>query len=97
MDKFYGLETRKHWIFCYVYIFFQVFISFSLAFPTAVYLAGPLLVQLLHGIPYSFGLAKAISVWKLSKFIFFISLWVSAILWLQKFIPWYLKKRCENR
>lgn len=61
-------------------------IGFSILMPLVVYVLGPTIVYLLHGIPMEVSYARSISGVKLFIFCITISIWVSFILWLGEFI-----------
>jgi len=73
----------------YLFTFLQFLVAFTITIPLLLYVVGPILNFLLHGTPIATSQAKALSFEKMCYFILFASAWTSAILWLQKFIPWY--------
>lgn len=69
------------------------FIGLSIFVPTMIWVIKPLLNFVLHGKPMVATQTNDLSFEKMCYFILFASLWITIVLWLQKFIPWYQKHR----
>lgn len=82
----------------FINTFLMYLIGLSIFVPIMIWLVKPFLNIVLHGTSMTATQTNALSFEKMFYFILFASLWITAILWLQKFIPWYrkLRKRQDN-
>jgi hypothetical protein len=87
------MSNIKRWLFLYGLFCIQIFMSLLFATVMGKFVIAPFVMLVLHDIPISIRPFSSLELSRLWKVLLILTFWISAILWLQKFIPWYIEQR----